>query len=201
MQAKFLPQFLSRCPALLEAFEKLVEHADDDGIDADVFDLGPFLELGAGFCADVKELGLGQFHASLASLLNINRVMVHVAQSVKDYPGQIALYAGFFGNGFAEIERKAQRHAWPVFRPPRPLAVHLARCCLFGSFLDCHWHPIPQPRRFFTALDHAKPIGSAIRKFPCDACANRKSGCFPLPTAKIRVKHDTTPQAAVAGLH
>ena len=144
MQAKFLPQFLSRCPALLEAFEKLVEHADDDGIDADVFDLGPFLELGAGFCADVKELGLGQFHASLASLLNINRVMVHVAQSVKDYPGQIALYAGFFGNGFAEIERKAQRHSRPFFRPSLPLTVHLARYRLsdgsFGYFLDCHLH-------------------------------------------------------------
>jgi hypothetical protein len=107
MQAKFLPQFLSRCPALLEAFEKLVEHTDDDGIDADAFDLGPFLELGAGFCADVKELGLGQFHAGLASLLNINRVMVHVAQSVKDDPGQIALYARLFCDGFAEIERKA----------------------------------------------------------------------------------------------
>jgi len=125
--------------------------------------------------------------------------MVHMTQSKLNDPGQIALDAGFFGDGFAEIKWKAQRHTWPVFRPPLPLAVHLARCCLFGCFLDCHWHSIPHPRRFFTALDHAKPIGSAIRKFPFDASAIQKSGRFPLQTAQFRVKHDTTPQAAVAG--
>jgi type III restriction enzyme len=37
--------------------------------------------------AHVEELRIGQFHAGLASLLNINRVMVHAAQSVKDNPG------------------------------------------------------------------------------------------------------------------
>jgi len=144
MQAKFLPQFLSQCTALLEALEKLVQHADNDGIDADPFGFRPFPQLGACFCADVQELGIGQFHASLARLLNINLVMVHMAQSVEDDFGQIALYARLFGDSLSEIERKAQRHAWPIIRPALPLTVHLARYRLsddpFGYFLDCHWH-------------------------------------------------------------
>ena len=144
MQAKFLPQFLSQCTTLLEALEKLVQHADNDGIDADAFGFSPFLQLGAGFCADVEELRIGQFHAGLAGLLNINLVMVNVAQSVKDDPGQITLYAGLFGDGLTEIERKAQRHSRPFFRPSLPLTVHLARYRLsvgsFGYFLDCHLH-------------------------------------------------------------
>ena len=93
MQAKLLLQFFSLCLALLEALEELIKEADDDGIDADAFGFSPFSQLGAGLCANVEELGIGQFHAGLASLLNINRVMVHVAQCVKDDPGQIALYA------------------------------------------------------------------------------------------------------------
>ena len=146
VQAKFLPQFFSQCAALLEMIEKLVEHANDNGIDADALGLGPFFQLGAGLCADVEELGIGQFHSALASLLNINLVMVHAVQSVKNDPGQIAFYAGFFGDGFAEIERKAQRHSRPVFRPPLPLTVHLARyrffCRFRCCFFDCHWHPL-----------------------------------------------------------
>jgi hypothetical protein len=62
---------------------------------------------------------------------------------MKDDPGQIALYARFFGNSFAEIKRKAQRHSWPVIRPPLPLTIHLARDRFLGCFLGCHWHPIP----------------------------------------------------------
>ena len=83
-----------------------------------------------------------KFHAGLAGLLNLDRVIVHVVQSKEDDPGQITFYAGLFGDGFAEIERKAQRHAWPIFRPPLSLTVHLARYRFFGCFLDCHWHPI-----------------------------------------------------------
>jgi hypothetical protein len=146
MQAKFLPQPLAQRLAFLEACEELIEEADDNGVDADAFGFGPFLQLDSGRNADVEELRIGQFHASLASLMNINRVMVHVAQSVKDDPGQIALYAGFFGNGFAEIERKAQGYSRPVFRPPLSLTVHLTRYRFWGCFrccfLDCHWHPL-----------------------------------------------------------
>jgi hypothetical protein len=92
----------------------------------------------------VEELRIGKLHAGLAGLLNINLVMVNVAQSVKDDPGQITLYTGLFGDSLTEIERKTQRHAWPFIRPALPLTVHLARYRLsdgpFGYFLDCHWH-------------------------------------------------------------
>jgi hypothetical protein len=49
------------------------------------------------------------------------------------------------------------------------------------------------------ALDHAKPIGSAIRVFPCDARANQNIGHFLLQTSKFRVKPYTIPKVAVAG--
>jgi hypothetical protein len=144
MQAKLLPQRLPPCLALLEACEELIEEADDYGIDADAFGLGPVFEFGASLSAHVEELGIGQFHSSFAGLLNLDRVIVHVVQSIEDDPGQIAFYAGLFGDGFAEIERKAQRHAWPIIRPALPLTVHLARYRLsddpFGYFLDSHWH-------------------------------------------------------------
>jgi len=144
MQAKLLPQPIAPCLALFEAREELVKEADDNRIDADALGFGPVLEFGAGLRAHMEELGFGQFHASLASLLNINLVMVHVAQSVKDDPGQIALYARFLSDGLAKIERKTQCHAWPIIRPALPLTVHLARYRLsggpFGYFLDCHWH-------------------------------------------------------------
>ena len=91
--------------ALLETFEELVEDADDDGIDASTFGFSPFFQLGTGLCANVEELRLGQFQTRLASLLNINLVMVQMAHCVKDDPGQIALYARLLGDGFAEIER------------------------------------------------------------------------------------------------
>ena len=171
MHAKLLPQFLSQCLALLESLEELIKDADDDGIDADAFGFGPFLQLGAGLCADVEELRLGQFHAGLAGLLNIDLVMVHMAQSKLDDPGQIALDAGFFCDGFAEIERKAQRHSWPVFRPPLPLTVHLARYRFFGCFrycfLDCHWHPsIHRADEEMDATEHTlSPIAESRVKY------------------------------------
>ena len=127
MRTKLQPQFLTQRLAFLEAREELIEKADDDGVDADAFGFGPVFELGAGLSTDVKELRVGEIHAGLAGLLNIYFILVHVTQRKKDDPGQIALYAGFFSDGFAEIERKAQRHSRPVFRPPLPLTVHLAR--------------------------------------------------------------------------
>jgi hypothetical protein len=78
--------------------------------------VGPFLELGTGFCADLDEVRVGKIHAGFASLLNINFVFVDVAQSKKDDPGQIALYSRLFGEGFAEIKRKAQRYARLIVR-------------------------------------------------------------------------------------
>lgn len=135
MRAKLQPQFLSQRLALLEARKELIEKADDDCVDADAFGFRPVFELGACLRTDVEELWVGEVHTGFAGLLNIHFILVHVTQSKKDDPGQIALYAGFFSDGFAEIERKAQRHSRPVFRPPLPLTVHLARCRLFGCFL------------------------------------------------------------------
>jgi len=163
MRANLQPQLFSQRLALLEALEELIEDADNDGIDADAFGFCPFLEFVAGFCSDVEELGIGQFHAGLAGLLNIDFVFVNVAQSKKDDPGQVALYARLFGDGFAEIEWKAQCHAWPVVRPPLPLTVHLASCRLFGCFLycllDCHWHPFLL-LRVFCCSGHLPPAKS-----------------------------------------
>lgn len=79
MRAKLQSQFLSQRLALLEASEELVEEADDDGVDADAFGFGPVFELGTGFGADVEELRVGEVHASLASLLNIDLILIHVA--------------------------------------------------------------------------------------------------------------------------
>ena len=135
MRTKLQPQLFTQSLALLQAREELVEEADNDGVDTHAFGFRPLLELGAGFGANVNQLRVGEIHAGLASLLNINLILIHVAQSKKDDPGQIALYTGFFRDRFAEIERKAQRHAWPVFRPPLPLTVHLARCHLSDCLL------------------------------------------------------------------
>ncbi len=79
MRAQFQPQFLSQRFALLEALEKLVEEADDDGIDADALDFSPFLEPGAGLSAHVEKLRIGEIHAGLAGLLNIDFLLVNVA--------------------------------------------------------------------------------------------------------------------------
>jgi hypothetical protein len=110
----------------------------------DALAFGPFFELRAGFGTDVQQLRLGQVHAGLAGLLNFDFVMVHMIQSELDDPGQITLYARFFSDSLAKIERKTHRHAWPIIRPALPLTVHLARYRLsggpFGYFLDCHWH-------------------------------------------------------------
>lgn len=135
MRAKLQLQFFAQRLALLEAREELIEDADDDGVDAHAFGFRPLLELGAGLGADVDELRVGEVHAGLAGLLDVHFVLVHVAQSKKDDPGKIALYAGFLSDSFAEIERKAQRHAWPILGPALPLTVYLARYCLFGCFL------------------------------------------------------------------
>jgi hypothetical protein len=54
--------------------------------------------------------------------LNLNLIVINVAQSKKIDPGQITVYAGFFCNGFAEIKRKTKRHARPIVRPTLPLA-------------------------------------------------------------------------------
>ena len=74
----------------------------------------------------MDELRVGEIHAGLAGLLNIDLFLVYMAQSKKDDPGQIALNSRLFGDGFAEIKGKAQRHARPIIRPTLPLTVHLA---------------------------------------------------------------------------
>ena len=134
------PQFFPERLALLEALEELFEDADHDRIDADAFGFGPFLELEPGFCADVEELRIGKLHAGLAGLHDVYLFALNVAQSKKDDPGQIALYARLFGDCFAQVNGEAQRHSRTVVRPPLPLAVHFPHC-LLCRLLHCHWMP------------------------------------------------------------
>lgn len=79
VRTKLKPQFLSQRLALPEPLEEFVEHADNDGIDAHAFGFGPFFELGTSFGADVDELRVREIHASLAGLLNIDFVFIHMA--------------------------------------------------------------------------------------------------------------------------
>jgi len=89
LQAQFFPQRL----ALLQVLEELFEDAHHNCVDADSFGFCPFLELVAGFSADVEELRVGQLHAGLAGLHDVNFFALDMTQSKKDDPGQIALYA------------------------------------------------------------------------------------------------------------
>lgn len=79
MRTKLQPQFLTQSLALLEAREELIEKANDDGVDADAFGFGPVFELGTGFGSDVEKLRIGEIHAGLAGLLNIDLILIHVA--------------------------------------------------------------------------------------------------------------------------
>ena len=134
------PQFFPERFAFFEALEELIENADNDSVYADPFRFSPFPEFVAGFCADMEELRVGEFHAGLAGLHDVYLFAFNVAQSKKDDPGQIALYARLFGDCFAQINGEAQRHSRTVVRPPLPLAVHFPRR-LLRCLLDCHWMP------------------------------------------------------------
>ena len=140
MRPNLQPQFFPERLAALEALEELVQDADDDCVDADAFRFGPLFELESGLCADVEELRVGKLHASLAGLHDFYLFALDVAQSKKDDPGQIALYARLFGDCFAQVNGEAQRHARTAVRPPLPLAVHLPHCFLC-RLLHCHWIP------------------------------------------------------------
>ncbi len=69
--------------AFLEALEELFEDADHNRIHADAFGFGPFLELIAGFGADLEELRIGKHHAGLAGLHDFYLFAFNVAQSKK----------------------------------------------------------------------------------------------------------------------
>ena len=101
------PQFFPERLALLQALEELFEDAHHNRVDADAFGLGPLFELEPGFGADVEELRVGQLHAGLTGLHNVYLFALNVAQSKKDDPGQIALYARLFGDCFAQINGEA----------------------------------------------------------------------------------------------
>ena len=138
------PQLFAERLAFLEALEELFEDADYNRVDADAFGFGPLFELEPGFGADVEELRIGKLHAGLAGLHDVNFFAFNVAQSKKDDPGQIALYARLFGDCFAQVNGEAQRHSRTVVRPPLPLAVHFPYGLLrrlLGCFLHCHWMP------------------------------------------------------------
>ena len=107
MCSNLQPQFFPKRLALLEALEELFEDADDYGVDADAFRFSPVPEFVAGFCADMEELGVGEFHAGLAGLHDVNFVALNMAQRKKDDPGQIALYARLFGDCFTQINGEA----------------------------------------------------------------------------------------------
>ena len=140
MRTNLQPQFFAERLAFLEALEELFEDANHNRVDADTFGFGPFLELEPGFGADVEELRVGKLHAGLAGLHDVYFFTFNVAQSKKDDPGQIALYARLFGDCFAQVNGEAQRHALTAVRPPLPLAVHFPHCFLC-RLLHCHWMP------------------------------------------------------------
>ena len=93
MRPNLQPQFFPERLAALEALEELVQDADDDCVDADAFRFGPLFELEPGLSADMEELRVGKLHAGLAGLHDVNFFAFNMAQSKKDDPGQIALYA------------------------------------------------------------------------------------------------------------
>jgi hypothetical protein len=64
----------------------------------------------------------------------------NLAQSKKDDPGQIALYARLFGDCFAQVNGEAQRYPRTVVRPPLSLVVHFPNC-LLCCFLNWYWMP------------------------------------------------------------
>jgi len=107
MRTNLQPQFFPECLAFLQALEEFVENADNDGVDANAFRFSPFPEFVACFCADMEELGVGEFHAGLAGLHDVYLFAFNVAQSKKDDPGQIALYARLFGDCFTQINGEA----------------------------------------------------------------------------------------------
>jgi len=137
------PQFFPERLAFLEALEELIENADHNGVDTNALGFGPILELEPGFGADMEELRVGEFHAGLAGLHDFYFFALNMAQSKKDDPGQIALYARLFCDCFAQINGEAQRHSRTVVRPPLPLAVHFPRRFLH-CLLDCHWMPFQE---------------------------------------------------------
>lgn len=73
------PQFFPERLALLEALEELIQNADDDSVDADAFRFSPFPEFVAGFCADMEELRVGEFHAGLAGLHDVYLFALNMA--------------------------------------------------------------------------------------------------------------------------
>ena len=160
MRTNLQPQFFSERLALFEVLEEFIENADNDGIDADAFRFSPFPEFVAGFCADMEELGVGEFHAGLAGLHDVNFFALNMAQRKKDDPGQIALYARLFCDCFAQINGEAQRHSRTVVRPPLPLAVHFPRH-LLRCLLDCHWMPFQE--RFQVSLETHSLLSSASK--------------------------------------
>jgi len=140
MRTNLQSQFFSERLAFLEALEELFEDADHNRIHANAFGFGPLFELQSSFSADVEELRVGKLHAGLAGLHDFYFFAFNVAQSKKDDPGQIALYARLFCDCFAQVNGEAQRHSRTVVRPPLPLAVdfpHRFLCRL----LHCHWMP------------------------------------------------------------
>jgi len=138
------PQFFPERLAFLQVLEELFEDADHNRVDADAFGFGPLFELEPGFGANMEKLRVGQFHAGLAGLHDLDFFALNMAQSKKDDPGQIALYARLFGDCFAQVNGEAQRHSRTVVRPPLPLAVHFPYGLLrrlLGCFLQYHWRP------------------------------------------------------------
>ncbi len=154
------PQFFPERLAFLESLEELFEDADHNRINADAFGFGPILKLEPGFGPDMEELRVGEFHAGLAGLHDVYLFAFNVAQSKKDDPGQIALYARLFGDCFTQINGEAQRHSRTVVRPPLPLAVHFPRRCL-RCLLDCHW--LPFQRCFRVSVETRSLLSSASK--------------------------------------
>jgi hypothetical protein len=62
----------------------------------------------------MKELRIRKPQTRLASLLNLHFFSINLTQGEKHNPRQIALHARLLRDCFPQINRKPERHSWPV---------------------------------------------------------------------------------------
>ena len=132
--------------APLEAFEEVLQDADDDGVDAHPFLFRPLLQGESGFGANVKQLGIRQRKAGLSGLLDLYFILIDMRQSEKDDPRKIT--PRLLGHCFPQVDGKSESHARPVvglwlllsglaslnrYRLHEFLGFSYLRSCLFGG--------------------------------------------------------------------
>jgi hypothetical protein len=62
----------------------------------------------------MKELWVGKLQTRLARLLYLHLFSINLTQGEEHNPRKIALHARFLRDCFPQINRKPERHSWPV---------------------------------------------------------------------------------------